>query len=914
MGACRLFAVLLTVTAGVPCAAVAQTVAGAAQDTSGAALPDVTVQAESSALIEKVRIAVTDGSGQYRIEDLRPGTYTVTFIREGFRPYVRAGVQITSAFTASVNARLAPGALAEAITVTGESPTVDVHSVAPAITLGGELVKALPTVRSYNALVVLIPGVVTNANDVVTGTSTTQFPMHGGRGNEGRLMLDGLVVGGPSVGNSPTSYVVDAGATEEVTFSGAGGLGETETGGLVVNLVPKTGGNATRGALFVSGTGEKLQSDNLTPALKNQGVTAASPLSKVYDVSGELGGPIARDRLWYFVTAHRGGSTTKSTNVYYNLNAADLTKWLYAPDVSRRAYSDRLFENASARVTWQMTRRSKISAFWDEQTLCRTCTGATSAGIDPTRVSPEAVGVFGRPLRVAQATWSAPLSNRLLVEAGFGGTYFGFGNFERKPNPTRDLIRVVEQCASGCAANGNIPGLAYRSQDFSRAYNGSYLWQGSVSYVTGSHSVKIGYQHALMTQDATWTTNTQNLTYRFNNGVPDQLTESISPWMNKSRTGWDAVFVQERWTRGRLTLQAAVRFDRAWSWFPAQQEGPSTFLPVPIIIPETPGVDSYKDITPRLGASYDVFGDGRTALKVHLGRYLDGAGTSGIYTSTNPTLRLPQTTSIFGPAGVTRAWSDTNTNFVPDCDLLNPNAQDLRPGGGDLCGVVSNTSFGQNILTNNFDPAILNGWGVRPSDWSLGVSIQRQILHRASVTLAYNRRWFHGFTVVDNLALEPSDLTPFTVVAPVDPRLPGGGGYVVSGLYDVAPGKAGQVSNLIADSSTYGRWYQYFNGIDAMLDLRAGRVTLHRRDEHRPDRGRQLRGAGAFARARDDHGWSESAWRWTRQFHRESQQPVLPRGLRRTDTVQRSGLVRAARNRRSAVRNVPKQARGDGGG
>ena len=146
---------------------------------------------------------------------------------------------------------------------------------------------------------------------------------------------------------------------------------------------------------------------------------------------------------------------------------------MYAADPESESVSDRLFENASARVTWQMTGRNKVSVFWDEQTLCRTCTGATSAGIDP-RVSPEAVGVFGRPLRVTQAAWSAPLSNRLLVEAGFGGTYFGFGNFERKPNPTRDLIRVVEQCASGCAANGNIPGLAYRSQDFSHAYSGSY--------------------------------------------------------------------------------------------------------------------------------------------------------------------------------------------------------------------------------------------------------------------------------------------------------------------------------------------------------------------------------------------------------------------------------------------------------
>src|SRR5262249_58563283 len=111
-------------------------------------------------------------------------------------------------------------------------------------------------------IVYLTPGLATRTNDSVTGTATTAFPIHGGRANEGRLMLDGFTIGGPAVGNSATSYVVDAGATEEVTFTSAAGLGETETGGLVMNLVPKSGGNATHGSLFFSGTGKNLQSSN----------------------------------------------------------------------------------------------------------------------------------------------------------------------------------------------------------------------------------------------------------------------------------------------------------------------------------------------------------------------------------------------------------------------------------------------------------------------------------------------------------------------------------------------------------------------------------------------------------------------------------------------------------------------------
>jgi hypothetical protein len=797
-------------------------IAGAVRDPSGAPMLGVVVGASSPALIEKARETVTDGAGRYRIEDLRPGTYSVRFTLEGWTPLQRDGVELMGSFTATVDAELVPG-VTQTITVTGDAPAVDTHSAKHEVTLTGDVVRSIPAAPTYNALLALLPGVVTSVNDTVTGTATTSFPFHGGRSNEGRLSLDGLTIGSPPAGNSATSYVIDVGNAVEVTFSTSGALGEAETAGVVMNIVPKSGGNVVHGSFFASASGPSLQSSNLNQALKTQGVAAATPFDHLYDVSVSLGGPVVRERAWYFLDAHRGGSSKESTTVYYNLNAADPGQWLYAPDFSRREYSDRTFENASGRITWQVTPRHRVSGYWDAQVLCRTCTGATPGLSEPQRVSPEAVGVLGRRLDVTQATWSAPLTSRLFLEAGFGGTFFGVGNFERTPNPTRDLIRVLEQCASGCAANGNIPGLVYRSQDFSVAHTGSYLWKGSVSYVTGTHSLKIGYQHTLMTDDRTWMTNNQNLTYRFNNGEPNQLTQSISPWVNNARAGWTAVFAQEQWTRDRLTLQGAVRFDRARSWFPAQQEGPSRFLPTPITIPETRGIDSYKDVTPRIGVAYDLLGTGRTAIKMNLGRYLESAGTTGLYAYTNPTLRLPQTTMVFGTAGVTRAWTDANHNFVPDCDLLNPGAQDRQAAGGDLCGVLSDTSFGKHVLTTHFDPGVLDGWGVRPSDWSLGISLQQQIGPQSSVDVTYSRRWYRGFSVVDNRALEPSDLTPFSLLAPVDPRLPRGGGYVVSGLYDVVPDKSGQIDNLVADSSRYGSWSQYFNGIDATVNVRIGR-------------------------------------------------------------------------------------------
>src|SRR6195256_2482374 len=243
----------------VPSTAFAQAViAGSVKDASGAVLPGVNVEAASPALIEKVRVAVSDGTGQYRIEDLRPGTYTVTFTLPGFSTFKREGIELTGSFTATINADLKVGAVAETITVTGETPVVDVQSAKREMTLNNDVLKAIPTVRSYNAIVSVVPGVVTNLNDVVTGTSTTQFPIHGGRNNEGRMTVDGLNIGNPPGGNQPPAYIADVGNAQEVTFTTAGGRGEAETAGLVMNIVPKTGGNSHSGAIFFSGTGEKL--------------------------------------------------------------------------------------------------------------------------------------------------------------------------------------------------------------------------------------------------------------------------------------------------------------------------------------------------------------------------------------------------------------------------------------------------------------------------------------------------------------------------------------------------------------------------------------------------------------------------------------------------------------------------------
>src|SRR5213594_2846462 len=192
--ACALLLALL-----IPSAAFAQaSITGVIKDPSGAVLPGVTVEAASPALIEKVRSVVSDGTGQYRIQDLRPGTYIVTFTLPGFSTVKRDGIELSGAFTATVNADMRVGAVEETVTVTGETPIVDIQNVKRQQTLTNDIIGAIPTARVYHSIMNLVPGVNTSGTQDVgglAGPSVIVFAVHGGRLSEGRLQVDGLQVG-----------------------------------------------------------------------------------------------------------------------------------------------------------------------------------------------------------------------------------------------------------------------------------------------------------------------------------------------------------------------------------------------------------------------------------------------------------------------------------------------------------------------------------------------------------------------------------------------------------------------------------------------------------------------------------------------------------------------------------------------
>src|SRR5262245_42814005 len=405
----------------VPTVAHAQSsITGTVRDTSGAVLPGVTVEVASPVLIEKVRTAATDGTGQYRIESLPPGTYTATFTLPGFSVVRQAGIELTGTFVATVNAAMKVGELAETITVTATSPIVDVQSATQQTVIGKDVITAIPTSGTYNSLLALVPGIVGTSGDVQATPCSCTFSAHGammaGRANgEGRIMLDGLQISLPQGGL--TNYVPNTRNGEDTSFTVAGSLGEVETGGPVISIVPRPGGNTFSGNGFASGVPSWLRGSNFTPELQQAGLPAPLAVTAQHDYSGAVGGPILKDRIWFFGTA-RTFRKNQYANMYFNRNAGNPTAWLYSPDLTRgQVIQDLTWEDAAGRLTMQITPRNKLNIFHDETKQNR---NSVNGSLNIVNTSPEATDPPDQPVVINQLTWTSTVGSRLLVEVGGG--------------------------------------------------------------------------------------------------------------------------------------------------------------------------------------------------------------------------------------------------------------------------------------------------------------------------------------------------------------------------------------------------------------------------------------------------------------------------------------------------------------
>jgi hypothetical protein len=803
-----LFAVVLT---AVPAAAFAQaSIEGIARDSSGAVLPGVTVEAASPALIEKVRSVVTDGSGQYKIIDLRPGTYSVTFSLPGFNALKREGIELAGAFAATVNAELRVGELNETITVTGESPVVDVQNSRQQTVMGSEVLNTIPTGRTQFANAVLVPGISSSFQDVGgannLAAAASSLTIHGSRGGDQRVTVAGVPMANLELSGNSSNFVPNMASVQEMTVDIGAGTAEQETGGVRMNLIPREGGNGFSGSFFGTAANASFQGSNFTDDLRNRGLRTPDEIKLNYDFNPAIGGPLVQDKVWFFSAARFVKNENYVGGVLANANAGDPTKWLYQADPDNRGIYNLSQEAVNTRVTWQANQRNKFSVFYDHQWRC------WCRRTNP-NVSPESASTYHFPgLNMSTVTWTSPMTNRLLVEASLSRRGERFIVTQPPVGDVfRTLIPVVEQ-SSGIVYRGLITNNSTNGQPFIDNSTAPSSALASVSYVTGAHAFKFGFVENWGTRDVfLGSPGDVGLMYRFNNGVPNQLTQFATPYRTLADLDSNlGIFAQDKWTLKQLTLNVGLRFDYMAISFPEQSAGPGPLVPNRnLSFPATSWV-SWKDFSPRLGMAYDVFGNRRTALKAGLNKYMVAQGLQGTY-GTDPITLLANR--------VTRTWNDTDRDFVPDCDLLNP-----QPNGE--CAIVSDVNFGSQTRTTNYDPEVLRGWGVRPYNWEFSLGLQQELAARISANVAYYRRWYGNFGVTDNLAVEAGDYDPYSIAIPANPQLPNGGGGTITGLYDLNPSRVGRVNNLFTAASNYGDQKEYWHGFDATLNVRLSRDVM----------------------------------------------------------------------------------------
>jgi hypothetical protein len=779
------FVLLLAVGAAAPDAAFAQTsgIAGVVRDPSGAVMPGVTVEASSPALIEQVRTVTTDSQGQYKIVDLRPGTYTVTFTLPGFSTVKREGVELPATFVATVSVELRVGALEETVTVSGASPVVDTQNVIRRQVITKDNIDAMPTSKNWSTIGVMTVGVSSNQNDVggSAGEHQNQLKAHGGSFNDRIVQMDGIMNANMACNYSCTGISTNDQSTQELSYEFGAISAEVAGGGVRVNIIPKDGGNRFNGSAFGNFANDSMQGNNVDQTLRDQGVQTADSILKIYDASGAFGGPLKKDRLWFW-TAHRyWGYQQIRTNTFYESNQST---FVYTPDLSRPGTETQRNISDDVRLTWQMSSKNKLSGYWsiaprytDHWTLAST-------------LQPDASNLQNLPdNNFETVTFRSTISSRALFEAGFGVTNETWTREPVEDSTTSTGYPVTE-------LNTGISFRAYPAT-FSRNYTSLRSYRTALTYVTGSHAFKTGMtlQEGPADTDV-YTSKDTFLTVR--NGQPFSVSVRTTPYTAHERLVADlGVYAQDTWTINRMTVNAGLRWDYLNNKVAAQDAPGGTWIG-PRHFDEVTNIPNLKDLSPRLGLSYDLFGNGKTALKATLSRY--------VQTSTVGTARTlnPLNTSV---NAATRSWVDGNNDGIPQVSELGP---------------LSNSSFGQVNIATRYDPETITGFDHRRNNWETSATLSHELMPRVSTEISYYRRAQGHLQTTDNLDVAPSDFTSYCVTAPADSRLPNGGGNQICGLYDITPTKFGLAANNLVTfvDKVGGEWSEVFNGVDIAANAR----------------------------------------------------------------------------------------------
>jgi Carboxypeptidase regulatory-like domain len=799
-----------------PSAAFAQSqISGTVKDESGAVLPGVTVEAASPALIEKSKSSVSDSNGRFTIVDLRQGIYKVTFSLTGFSTVVRDAIELPANFTANINADMKVGALEETITVSGQTPLVDVQQAAKTQVLSRDMMDTLPSTRNLLAVGAFVPGIRMGTPDIGGSRAMEQTNPrgHGIRTNNTVVAVDGMSINSNETNQSQTYY--DDALSAEMTVTTSAQTAENSSGAMKVNSIPKDGGNTASGSVFVGGNDGNWQSDNIDAYLRSQNISSANGVVHIQNFNGSLGGPIQRDKFWYFLASRHISTDEKVANT---------PEFLIAPNGDFiRSLLDQYIRDALARVTYQVNGQNKVAAFF-QRTWKRKGKDFTF-GTDPRAATQR--DPHKAHYAVGQVKWTNTLSSKILLESGYSTSYQHFNTYNQPYNDysryladgvTYNPLWLANAQKTDTALNIN-PQCAYTygcttwvsNSNDARTEATRKVVVFALSYVTGSHNLKAGFQDSFG-PNHNYADRQGDLVENYRNGQPSTVTVYTTPSGAITHVNYDfGYYVQDSWTLNRLTLNPGLRVENFNGQIeettnPAGRFAPARYFAAVKDMPNWTG-----DLAPRFSMAYDLFGNGQTAIKFGWGKYYQ------------------QQTGNFAQTYVSSAVNESRNWF--DCDI---NA------AGSACSTTSLATNNDGIAQlNEIGPTKSPTFGVRPdrnpdpaiqreSSEETTVSFSHSLFSRFSVSGGYYHRSAQNVSTTDRTNTSQADYTSFALPMPAltSPSLAGGADATLNGVldpndtltvYKISAAAAalygtGLVDKNVADQSIYDGFDFYIQG------------------------------------------------------------------------------------------------------
>ena len=718
-------------------------ITGTVTDSSNAILPGATVTLSGERLIGGTAVQVSDAGGAYRFDRLSPGTYAVKFELQGFKTVTHDDVRISAAFVATVNGKLEVGSVSESITVTGQSPTVDTKSNVQQTVMNQEILEGVPTGRDPWSLAKLIPGVQVATYDVGGTQSMQQSSMsaHGSNTNDVTYNIDGASVNWPGGGGGATMLYYDQGMFEEVNYMTSAIPAEVMAGGVSINMVTKDGGNKWKGQVRYTFGNDSLQATNheqaAADAAKVGNEFLGNPTKKTYDFNFAGGGALVANRLWV-------NGTVRKWVVNKLVNARNLDK--------SQALDDNDLKNYSGKVVGSITNNQKVSVSYLWNNKIR----GHRRDTPPNNVPDIAALLQTNPASTTQAKYTG-VRNRLVFESNFS-IMKGQTNYLYQPGTPADAIRRVDNTLS----TADFAAAREEHQPNSRTQFDNIFTYSASGH--GEHLIKGGVQWGRMYYESQQTVLGDHYV-EYSNGVPTQVRLWNTPANPKNIAYMTGFFVQDAWTvANRLTLNLGMRYDMYRGVLPDQSNPGGTFIAARTVAENE--VINQKLAVWRAGASYDLTGNGRTALKASYSRYGLQVGIDRV-TNVNP----------LSAGNQTCPWSDPNNDGKFQLSEINRASCSAFSGG----------------VSTFYAPDGVN-W---PYSDEVTAGVETQVPGAVRVAAMFYYRTNRDQFGQRNLAVPTSSYTPFTVTVPNGP-----GGTVASPkpttvtVYNLAPSLTSAQNNI----------------------------------------------------------------------------------------------------------------------